>query len=515
MAPMPRSEFVRLVRGLGAEAFETFVADVWRARGRTVRHDVDGIVATDPETGETELLRPAAWDAAPPTPAQNVGPETAVDRTVLVTVRAATGNGTVADSTITADGLHRVLQYALPAEAADRIARSHFDRPFHRSPPTESPPDPSGSEPRPSGAGGLIDALTPESTSRGFAIAGAVLLLLAGVIGVTATQIGPTEPPTATTPSTADPAGEPMAGQTPTAVPSGPESTAADRENRHMADVAGEHEHLPPEEADRPEALPPGLAPTGIEDADRLAASHARALEGRSYRLEIIHRESVDGRATGLAREEVLVASPAEYRSIVERVGRLRGDPLVVADRSAYADGEFRYEQLIRENRTGYVRTSPTPLRDGLHGRDRYLLRTSAYVRWFLSVEDSWIAGTTDRDGVQYFWVVTEGEPFPGYPNAQGSAIIDEHGVVHEIHRTYDEPGRRSGEIAITIRYTRFGNITVTPPPWADEARNQVGPDDGPATTTAPSTAAPSNASEAGSGATRTATTADPDREAS
>ena len=484
MGPIPRSEFVRLVRGLSTESFVEFVADVWRARGRSVIRRHGALYATDPATDETERLRVSA--AGGPEDQVGTGESSPdVDRVVTVSVRRDRPAAASDEPTVDVDDLYRLLKYALASTAADRLARKYFDRPFYRTaPPTAT--DVESSEQTAevgSSAARLRRAFDSTDTSRGLVLAGVLILLLAGVLGATAMQITPTDSPGDADPEAADRDPGSRTTGTPTAIQEDSRETPPHRTHRGLADVGDEHQHE--EEAMvQAEALPPGLGPSGIEDADRLAAAHATALQNRSYRVVFTHREFVFGRSVGLAREVVTVASSTVYRSRVDRVGSLRTDPLIVADRSAYADGEFRYERIVRENRTGYLRESPTPWRDGLHGRDRYLGRTSTYVRWFLSVEESRIAGTTERDGVRYYWVVTEGEPFPGYPNARGSALIDENGVVHEVRRTYDDPEPRSGEIEIAFRYTQFGNVTVTPPTWAAEARTAVGPQQATATPT-------------------------------
>lgn len=484
MGTIPRSEFVRLVRGLSTESFMEFVGDLWRARGRSVVRRHGALYATDPATDETErLCFPGTEDPENQVGTGSSSPD--VDRVVTVRVRPDRPDVASDEPTVDVDDLYRLLKYALESGAADRLAREYFDRPFYRATARGATDAESSEQMADAGspAERLRQTLDSTDTSRGLVLAGVLILLLAGVLGATAMQIPPIGLPGDADPDATDRDRRTRTNGTPTAIQEDSRETPPHRTHRGLADVGNEHQHEE-EGVVGAEVLPPGLGPSGIEDADRLAAAHATALQNRSYRVVFTHREFVLGRSMGLAREVVTVASSTEYRSRVDRVGTLRTDPLIVADRSAYADGEFRYERIVRENRTGFLRESPTTWRDGLHGRDRYLGRTSTYVRWFLSVEESRIAGTTERDGVRYYWVVTEGEPFPGYPNAQGSALIDENGVVHEIRRTYDEPGARNGEIEIAFRYTQIGNVTVRPPTWAEKARTAVGPQQTSATPT-------------------------------
>lgn len=204
---------------------------------------------------------------------------------------------------------------------------------------------------------------------------------------------------------------------------------------------------------------PPGLGPDGIESANALAGSHAEAVSGRPYVLTVTYREFVDGNATAVARERVVVANRTTYRAAVTRTGKFRGDTRYVEDESAYADGRTRYERG-----DDGIRTSASRVRAGDEGR--YADRVETYVEWSLSKRESVVADTVVRNGSRYYFVVAADDPWPGIENATASALVDRRGVVHELHSRYDEPDSPVSA-SMTVEY-EFGPTTVDPPVWLD-----------------------------------------------
>lgn len=475
MDPIPRNEFVRLVRGLSMDEFGAFVADLWRARGRDVRHTTGVIAASDPVTGTSEQLL-IYGDGRRVRPADPSG-ETADGRAVVVAPggrrRASAGERPAID----ADELYRLMRYAIGRDEANAMSWTYLDRPFYavsRTPWWRRAL--AALDATIGGAGGDRAHRRVRSLprSRSLAAAGAVLLLLAGAIGVAGSPI---EPPGLSNRNE----GVAIAGVTPVEnATTSPRRTESDDVRRDSAVTTpqGFSDFRDPDvdtvDVDV-ERLPPGLGPGGVTDADALADAHARALNGQAYALEITHREYIGDRQTAIARERVTVASPTVYRSTVERSGLLRTDPLVIAEFVAYSDGTTRYERRVRDGGRVAPSGSPSPGGIGDDGgsvRDPFVDRTAAYVNWFLSVNESRIAGVANRNGTRYYWIVTEGEPFPGFRRATGSVLVDESGIVHELQRAYDVPSRSGVSILVTVRFTDIGNATVAPPPWTDEARN-------------------------------------------
>lgn len=273
-----------------------------------------------------------------------------------------------------------------------------------------------------------------------------------------------------------------------------------------------------------PERLPPGVGTDGSVAAGRLAAAHARALTNASYRVTLTHREFVGDRPSGLAREVIRVENDTNFRTQVRTVGRLRVDPQVIEARAQYADGSDIHVRG-RQPRTGwgslFTAVSGNPIADRLYN----------YVRWFLSVDTVRVVrasaggpaadgagagqrvglatsapeaaggtnGTGSGDAVNatgrtatagdlaagetdppdQYWLLFADDPYGGVENVTGAALVDESGLVREIHRRYRYPGRPGVAAAVSIRVSGLGETTVKPPAWyraqADRNRTRTG----------------------------------------
>jgi hypothetical protein len=216
---------------------------------------------------------------------------------------------------------------------------------------------------------------------------------------------------------------------------------------------------LPP---DHPATLPPGVAPGGVTDEVDLARAHARALEGRSYRVTLVHRETVDGRPAAVRRETVRVANATRYVSTVEGFGDLRREPLVVRDAAAYVNGSLRAERGTGVDGSSFGAAFSA----GVGGDPAD--RVATYVRWFLSVEESRVVDAVERDGRRLYWLVLDGDSYPGVENTTGTALVDGTGLVHEVRRSYDYPSEDGVGATVTVRYDRLDATTVEPPAWYD-----------------------------------------------
>lgn len=211
-----------------------------------------------------------------------------------------------------------------------------------------------------------------------------------------------------------------------------------------------------------PTAFPPGVNGDGVVDASALAAAHADTLSNRSYRVTFVHRESVGGRPTGVARETADVAGPARYRSDVTEVGRLRGSPLVVADGSTYANGTARFERVATDS----YRIAPLDPEAG----DPFARRTATYLEWFLTVDDSRVVDAYGTGGRTHFWLKLSGDPWPGAENVTGSALVDERGRVHEVRRSHTLPDDPAVRVVVRIRVSDTDEGAPDPPAWVADA---------------------------------------------
>jgi hypothetical protein len=215
-----------------------------------------------------------------------------------------------------------------------------------------------------------------------------------------------------------------------------------------------------------PESMPPGGDDDGIVNATALAGAHAAALTDRSYRLRIVHREYADGELRGVAVERVAVAEPDHYRSRVRTLGTVEHATIHVADVSAYANGTARLVRPVdgrdtpesAEFRLLMVSDTSTP--------NRYVDRTRRYVKWFLNVGSSRVAGSGERGETDVVTVIIAGEPWRGATDMTGRAVVDEDGLVRVMHREYTPTSSPEVRVESTIRITP-GPVTVTRPAWA------------------------------------------------
>ncbi|AZH24574.1 hypothetical protein [Haloplanus aerogenes] len=208
-------------------------------------------------------------------------------------------------------------------------------------------------------------------------------------------------------------------------------------------------------------SLPPGIDSTGVTDASALADAHEAALTDQSYRLRITHREFVDGELRGVTHERAVVESPRRYRSQVRTLGAIRHESGVVAPVSTYANGTSEYVR-----RSGSDEPHERIEIRSRTGTGDIVDRTERAVRWYLSVNDSRIVGVGEGTTVR---IAIRGDPWPASRNVTGWALVDEDGVVRELHREYTPTSAPNVRVEITIRIVP-GPVTVTRPAWVDAA---------------------------------------------
>lgn len=210
--------------------------------------------------------------------------------------------------------------------------------------------------------------------------------------------------------------------------------------------------------------LPPGISPSGEIDEAALAAAHLRALANRSFRLVLVSREFDDGRPTGVHREVIRVESAARYRVDTYGSGEFRTTPVVLEGGDVYANGSA----VVR--RAGGDRPGPLPRGDeiepGSDGPVPYGDSLGQYLRWFLSVEESTLAGRATVDGHPAYWLTIDGDPWIESANTTGSALVTRDGTVRELRRAHDVPDHPGTSVVVTIRVTDVGSTTVRPPAW-------------------------------------------------
>lgn len=204
--------------------------------------------------------------------------------------------------------------------------------------------------------------------------------------------------------------------------------------------------------------LPPGVSDSGELDERVLAETTMAQLHNRSYRVTLIYREFVDGEPRGVYSEIIRVESGREYRADVTRAGEFARAPPSIAENDRYANGTVsrRYEDNETTVTSGAL--SPTdPFRDEI----------AQYLRWYLSVEDSYITDRAGTGDATTYRVNIDGDPYAGVANTTGSALVSRDGLVWSVRRSYDDPYHDGVWAVVTIRITGVGSTTAPEPDWA------------------------------------------------
>ncbi|WP_049935264.1 hypothetical protein [Haloplanus natans] len=428
--------------GLDAAALTEFVAAVYAARGWTVEREGDAadLLATPPGADRPRRLAVSCDDA------------------VAVAVRH---EGEV--TSLDADDVGRMAWYALDSTARERLFRD-----FLGADPDDFDPPSTADASSDAGADGEATRTAddpPERESgndeggvparRAFA-AGLAIVLVVAIVAAT----GP-----ALTSSGMD--GSEVDGADDTnSTPS--DYSAAEAATRRLDtgwNATDDDEPARPgviAVSSAPEPRPPGVTAVGIANASALADAHEAALDGRSYRLTVHHREFVDGAPTGFVAERTVVENATRYRTDLRWVGTVRQDPRAVGNTSAFANGQVRYVRLAGE--------AGTAVETELRPEDRVASRSERYLRGVLRGSDTRVVGAFERNGTTRFWIAVSRDESAG-AETTGSLLVDEHGLVHELHHEYvyrpsDGPPVR---VVVTMRLAP-GNVSASPPPWLDDA---------------------------------------------
>lgn len=204
----------------------------------------------------------------------------------------------------------------------------------------------------------------------------------------------------------------------------------------------------------RPGTLPPGVGPSGITDAMRLANAHEAQVGPQSFRATLVYREFENGRAVGTSIQTARVADDTAYRTSRTDLGDVAGGAPTLTEGDVYANGSARFVQTD----TG-VRQEPL-------GDDApYVDRVEQLHRWYLSVETSRITNQTASDGLTSTWLHVDGDSWVGVEDLRGTVLVTETGVVTLVRRSYRDPdtGRR---VVVTLRVSDVGSTAVAPPAW-------------------------------------------------
>jgi len=422
----------RLLREADPATAATFVADLFEARGYAVDRVGDRQVVAESD-GETTTIAVDHPDGEP------IADGSDVDR--VVAVRGLAGDGAAEVVTVTA--LERQLAYAVNHPVASALLETHFDW------TPENGPD---GQTRAGTAGGVASGpLQGDGRARALAAVVLVVALLAGsAVALTGTDGRIGDAPNGPDGNAGEAAPTPASGgdEGPT---QSADVTATPTPVRTGA--AGEGS-----EPDRYDDAPPGVVGPNRVNIHDAAGAFLDELDGESYQLSIAYREYAGGHFTGAHFETLRVESNERYVADVSRVGRTESRPLTVARVDQYADGSVRYLRFGN----GSVGAEPTV------AYDPFMFNATQYLGWFLSSENSTIAGRETRGNTTTYRLVTDGDPDPRFTDAHGTVFVTGEGVVRYGRWEYRPGDHPDVRVVFEMQVTDVGSTRVTAPDWVD-----------------------------------------------
>ncbi|RDI70355.1 hypothetical protein [Halopelagius longus] len=459
--------FERWLRRLDSASLREFVRDLYAAAGREVRVRGDGTLAVGSDGRVVVTVSARRRLRTPRVPD---------DADVVVAAspsRRLVGRVTESGATLVGPSDLRTLAlYGADRDDCERLFRRYFDEsPSVERPDAVAARETDGDRRHASVRGVERIAADPVSGLAVLALAGLVVAALLGTFGVA--------------PETGDSAG-------PTAEPV--VAASSDRSSDSDADADVNADADAGTSSDRP--FPPGVGPTGVADAETLAAAHADAVAGRSYQL-IVRRSGTDARTGGWPRayRRAEVASPTRYRSFVTGYRATGDGGTELVHCSMYADGEYTYVYREHGEERSYARYAVETDEEG-HGP--FENRAAAAVRRYLNAPRTTV--TRKNWSVQPYRVVATGTPasLPNLANVtdyRAEARVGADGFVSRLLVSYEvRAGEETRSVSFRMEYADADPRTVRAPPWYGEARNAT--DDAPSEAAAACTPARTRANE-------------------
>ncbi len=494
----------RLVSGADPEEFAAFVADLWAARGFETRRSHDGIYVSARGQDDETLYRVAA----------GTDPAVAPDADVVVTAGDLPADAVPAGARVVdAADLYRLLRYAVEPAVADRLLSDHFD--YEPTPAADRPTDDAATEP---------DATDPADDDRAVSTP-------AASPAVDSTAPTPQAPPWLDSPADA-PSGDGAAGGDggavgsggaeddgatgPTAGPSRRALLAAaaggvlvgvgvDRGIRYVTSgdspaggASAEGGSPEPTETGTPAERPvyaPGVSAAGVDDAEALAAAHARGLVDTSYELAATRTvHGADRQLRSSLSVRVQLAADRTYLVSVATSGPeapvLLGEP--PASAAYWSDGDVYLRRFSPGDGNATYNSFEPP--DGFTASWRYWVTTVPFggqdgtpEQYFGTVFDAiptTLVGRATVGGDHVYRLANAGRTprrskarLDGVLDVQNArnvdltASIDERGIVRSFDVTFDGDVE-NGPVAVqrSVEYTAVGETSVDRPSWYDRA---------------------------------------------
>lgn len=239
---------------------------------------------------------------------------------------------------------------------------------------------------------------------------------------------------------------------------------------------------------------PPGLGPTGVEDAGALARAHSAAVNETAYTIDSRRRiTDLEGDLRSLLAVTVRLSADRDYLATVRTAGpngpELLGRPPA---RATYWSNRTVYVRaLTRDGETSYTRFVPP---DSFAGTWRYWRSTASFggtagsddetfTRAFTDVNTT-LTGTTIENDTRLWHVAGDAALRPEFAkvgsgpvwNLTLEATVTQTGLVRRFDLRYDR--QVDGEpVTVTWNLTHgdVGTTTVERPPWFERALEDAG----------------------------------------
>lgn len=218
--------------------------------------------------------------------------------------------------------------------------------------------------------------------------------------------------------------------------------------------------------------LAPGVDPSGVTDAGRLARAHGTVLATNGYTVnqtlgQTYRNGTVESRYVTRAR---FAAGAEGFRANLTQTDRVDGT-LSTRYVERFADGQRVYEAVtsVTDRRYRVVRGPDGAPRSPVAFYPTNFTNEPAIARLFTLVETT----TTDRwveNGTRYVRVASDRPAtLPPLRNVTLEATVAETGLVTDYRVTYDIDRRGAVvHVVVAVTYTDVGETTVRPPGWLD-----------------------------------------------
>ena len=210
---------------------------------------------------------------------------------------------------------------------------------------------------------------------------------------------------------------------------------------------------------------PPGIGPSGVDDASRLVEAHGRVLARESFTAHInsTRRSAAGNLISRYSRTIQFDADKDRFYYVLEQVNRA-GEERRRQRVERWTDGEQVVQAVtVDGNRTSRVIREAEP---GRSFPDNASNRLDLYR--LLTVLDIELDGTLERDSRTEYRLVGGPQRVPPLRNVTFSAVVSDRGVIRNYRVAYTVAPNAT-RVTVTATYEQLGETHPSRPPWVGE----------------------------------------------